>query len=210
MLQQLHRYRWFVLGAGTLFVVALSAWLVPRWLAPGPGLAEDIYSRVRTGMTKDEAVAALRSDDLHIDTVYSEGTTTDGQPVRGVPWLGEVFDNLPPADEIEHCVLTVMDYEGGEVEVVLGRGGAVVETNLTPGVFEDRASRIGRVVEGAFVDVCSVSWWLQQPRKLLRSAWRNWPYHAPRAVVLLLALMWAFGFGRRPLMGDIAVEPSAP
>src|SRR5438309_448020 len=103
-----HPYRWMVARIGSLGALAVVAWLGSRWLAAEPGSARDVFSRLRVGMTQDEAVRVLRTHNS-IDGAYSEGMTRDGRPFGALHLRCPLFGDLPPAGEVERCVLTVSD-----------------------------------------------------------------------------------------------------
>ncbi len=74
------RYRWKFLWIALVLSLAIGSWLALRWLVPKPGSSEEVYGRIRIGMTRDEAVAVLRTHDS-IEDVYCEGETKGGPDV---------------------------------------------------------------------------------------------------------------------------------
>jgi hypothetical protein len=192
MVRQERRYHGRLLGAGLLFGLAFGAWGGSRWLAARPGSLEDVFARIRVGMSKEEAVSALRaSDPYHIDGCYSEGTTTEGRSRAGTKLDGPLFADLPPAPEIAHGVLSVLDSEGREVEVVLGPGGTVSGKRLSPGVWQYRLDKVWRALAGAGTDLRSGGWWAEQFHKASRWLHRRPEYAVPcSAAALLLVSAW--------------------
>jgi hypothetical protein len=199
MAQQVRRYRWRLLAAGFLLCLVGGAWSGLRWFAAEPGSAEDVFARIRVGMSQEEAVAALRTyDPDNIDGVYSEGTTKGGRSWTGINISGKLFEDLPPPQEVAHCVLTVSDEDGRDVEVVLGPGGIVSDKNLSPGVWQWRLQKAHRVLTRASEDLVSGSWWGEQLRKASRSLHRRREYLLPcLAAILLLVSAWVFRRRRR-------------
>jgi hypothetical protein len=210
MIQQVRRSRRRLLGAGLLFGLAIGAWWGFRWLSPEPGSLEDGFARIRLGMSRDEAVSVLRTcDPYNIDGVYSEGTTKQGRSWAGTKLVGDLFDDLPPPQEIAHCVLGVSDNDGREVEIVLGAGGIVSGKHLSPGVWQYRVHEAYRVLTRAAADLVSRSWWGEQLHKTSRSIHRRRRYALPcLGVVLLLVSAWVLR-RRRVRYGVSRAEQSA-
>jgi hypothetical protein len=210
MAQQVRRSRWGLLGAG-LLGLAVGAWGISRWLAAEPGSAEDVFSRIRVGMTQEEAVAILRTyDPGRIDGVYAEGTTRQGRSWSGTSLFGDSFADLPPPEDTARCVLTVTDDDCWEVEVVLGPGGIVSGKHISPGVWEYRLREACRVVTLAAADVVSGSWWGEQYRKTCRSLRRG--RYARPCLVVVLVLVSAWALRRRRARSQVcrAVPVAAP
>ncbi len=113
-----------------------------------------------------EAVSILRaSNPYNIDGHYAEGTTVEGRSWAGTKLDGPLFADLPPAPEIAHCVLTVLDSGGREVEVVLGPGGTVSGKRLAPGALQYRLDKVWRALARAGTDLGSGNWWGEQLHK---------------------------------------------
>jgi hypothetical protein len=112
------RFRWWVVAAG-LLVGVVASWPVLRLTVHGPGSLEDVYSRVRVGMSQEEAVAVL--NDCNWDYSNATVTTKDGRSLYIAIWAHEV---LPSPHEVDHAELMIEDY-GNEVYVILGRDGVV-------------------------------------------------------------------------------------
>ncbi len=149
MRRQGRRYCWWLVATVLLCGVAVVTWFGWRWLAPKPGSSEDVFSRIRVGMSQNEAVAILRTyDDSYNDGVYSWGVTKDGRSLDRMHVGSPLFHDLPPPQEIEHCVLEVDDAgeDGQEVKIILGRGGIVTGKQLSPGVWEKRQNKIRRAL----------------------------------------------------------------
>jgi hypothetical protein len=170
MMKIVRNYRWRLVGTVLLIALAVSLWLVVRWLTPEPGSSEDLFARIQVGMSQNQAVAVLRSyPPDNTEGRYCTGTAKDG---RSLDWycpdVNHFFDNLPLPQEIEHCVLSVLDGGGREVEVILGPGGIVTGKRLSPGVVEDRLEQVNRAL---------LSWdvWEERFHKFLRS-FRRHPY----------------------------------
>jgi hypothetical protein len=136
------RCPWKLVAVALLFPVAVAAVFGSRWLAPVPGSSEDVLARVRVGMSQQEAVAVLQTHN-HIDGLAFSGRTKSGQTLGR---LHDSFKDLPPPQEIDHGVLTVLDSDGRELEIVLGPGGTVSQKRLTPGVWAYRLEKVGRAV----------------------------------------------------------------
>jgi hypothetical protein len=165
--------RWWIVVAAALAVLPAGAWLCWRWLGPGPGSFEVLDSRLRVGMSLDEAVGTMRAFDHEphagIDGAYSKGTTKDGQPWSDYHIIErQLYDTLPPAGEIEQGLLTVCDDGGQDLEVTLGPGGVVTAKRLIPGVWEYRLEKGRRALEDAKANLSSGAWWADQVRKTLR------------------------------------------
>src|SRR5262249_7091678 len=102
MLQQVRRYRWRLPGAGLLLCLGVGAWCGSRWLAAETGSAEDVFARIRVGMSQEEAVAVLRTYNPDIiDGVYARGKTRRGVSWSGTNLVGETIADLPPPQEVE-------------------------------------------------------------------------------------------------------------
>jgi hypothetical protein len=191
MVRQGRRYRWRLLGAGLLFGLAIGALYGSRWLAAEPGSPEDVFRRIHIGMSKAEALSALRaSDHYHIDGIYSEGITQAGHSWSGTKLEGPLFEDLPPAQDIAHCVLSILDSEGREVEVVLGPGGVVSSKRLSPGVWQYRLDKVRMALARAGSDLGSGLWWAEQLRKASRSLHRRPRYAVVCLAALLLTSAW--------------------
>jgi hypothetical protein len=204
MIQKVRRSRWRILGAGLLFGLAIGAWWGYRWLSAEPGSLEEGFARIRIGMSRDEAVSVLRAcDPYKIDGLHSEGTTKEGRSWAGTNIEGELFEDLPPPEEIAHCVFGVWDNEGRDLEVVLGPGGIVSGKRLSPGVWEYRWHEARLVLTRAAADLVSGSWWGEQVHKAFRSLRRRWYAGPCLAAVFLLVSMWVLRrriarYGLRP------------
>jgi hypothetical protein len=183
------RYRWQLLWVGLVSGLAIGPWFVCRWTAPEPGWSEDVFARVRIGMSRDETVAVLRTHN-GTDGLYSEGATSDGRSWSHLE--SPSFEGLPPAQEIAHGTLTVGGDDGREIEVILGPGGFVSDKRLSPGVWQYRLDRTCHALACARHDVSSERWWDDQLRKTEHSLRRRRQYVAPcLAAGLLLTSAWA-------------------
>ena len=91
---------------------------------------EDLYNRVRVGMSQQDAIAALQSGEHdHISCLYLSGATRDGRSfVGGVSGFGD----LPPPQEIVRAEIEPVDNDGGSVKVTLGKGGVVTGKSYLP------------------------------------------------------------------------------
>jgi hypothetical protein len=143
-------------------------------------------------MGQDEAVAVLRTyDPDNIDSLYAEGTTTEGRSWAGTSFETPWFHDLPPAPEIAHCVLIVWDNDGRKVEVTLEPGGIVTGKRLSPGVWQYRLDHACHALARAGTDLASGPWWNGQLHKVNRSVRRRWQRVAQcLAAGLLLASVW--------------------
>jgi hypothetical protein len=109
--------------------VVLLAWSASCETAPESGSMEDLYKRVRVGMSQQQAVAALLAGDHdHIETLYVSGTDRRGRRFM-TPFS---FEGMPPASEIRDAELIVTCSTGESVEVSLGRGGVVTAKKYVP------------------------------------------------------------------------------
>jgi hypothetical protein len=183
---------WIVPGIVLLSILAGEAGECWRWLAPQPSSPEDVYFRLRVGMPFPETIAVL--EDSYIDTISIKGTTRDGREIyRYDPIPAMFFKNLPPPEDIDHCVIAYFDDEGQDVVVTLGPGGAVVDKQIIPGVIQGRWEKAqDRAYCAINFDLQDWSWWKRQARKLLRAC-HNWFWHlgAVVAAVLLPVSWWA-------------------
>src|SRR6266849_4303759 len=101
MVRRLWYHRWKILGAGLVLGLELAVWLGSKWLSAAPGSSEDVFARLRIGMTKEEVVAVLRSYDLHkIEGFSAAGETKSGHFWAGSHLEGPLFNDLPPSHEI--------------------------------------------------------------------------------------------------------------
>ena len=66
----LRGYRWRVVGVGLLFIVGELYWFGSLLTPPSAGSMEDVYTQVRVGMTRDEAVRILETYHNPIDYDY--------------------------------------------------------------------------------------------------------------------------------------------
>jgi hypothetical protein len=164
-----------------------------EWLAVEPGSSEDVFARVRIGMSQEETIAVLRSyDPDKIEAPFVEGITKDGRAFAGTDILaGGWFLNLPPPEEVAYCALGVWDTDDRKVEVILGPGGIVARKKLSPDAWEYRLEKVCDTLSRTRSDLASGSWWNQQPRKIYRSVRRkSYWIAASLAVVLVLASVW--------------------
>jgi hypothetical protein len=113
--------RWMVVLIGLLAIQLIAGWLVSRLTADPKGGLEVMFSRVRVGMTLNEAVGAVEETD-YIDAMYIEGKTKSG---RSFDSLVVTDRDLPVPQEIEHGELAVEDSIGGEIDIILGSNGIV-------------------------------------------------------------------------------------
>ena len=129
MLSTAFRYRWWFLAA--LFgLFVLAAWYFSPLTAPPSGSMEDLYKRVRVGMSQQEAVTALQTGEHdYISCLYLSGVTRDGRS-----FLGGIrgFGDLPPAGEIVFAKIEAVDNDGESVEVMLGEAGVVTGKKYLP------------------------------------------------------------------------------
>src|SRR5262249_25085774 len=84
----------------------------------------------------EEVLEVLRTFNA-TDGHYCSGTTSAGLSFYSLPHRDYTLADLPPAQDIESCEVSVMDSER-EIEVTLGPGGIVVDKRLSPGVWEYR------------------------------------------------------------------------
>ena len=145
MVPKLRRYRWRLVGAGLLFGLAVAAWFGWRWLDRYEGNSEEVFARLRVGMSQQEAVEVLATFDSSSGQ-YSWGVTTDGREFGSLHLHSRSMDDLPPPQEIESCVMSDLDNDGREIEVTLGPGGTVSGKRLTPGVWEYRWDKAYRAL----------------------------------------------------------------
>jgi hypothetical protein len=90
---------------------------------------EDLYKRVRVGMSQQQAVAALQAGDHdYVETIYVWGTDRQGRSFM-TPFS---FKGMPPASEVRDAQLTVTCSTGESVEVILGEGGIVTAKKYVP------------------------------------------------------------------------------
>jgi hypothetical protein len=100
----------------------LAGWALSRLTAPKPGSMEDLYARVRVGMTQAEALAALKFGGAQsVDCLYAEGTDRQGNHFLS----GLSFANLPQASEYRELEVEVTCVTGESVKVTFGEGGVV-------------------------------------------------------------------------------------
>ena len=133
------RHRWWLVGAGLLFGVAVATWFSPRQTTRS---LRDMFSRVRVGMSQDEALAVLRTFKPDTDGLFSFGATNDGSFARPLNLVDPYSGGLPLPQEIKHCRLTIIDCEGREVEIILGQGGTVTDKRFISDRREDWWFRI--------------------------------------------------------------------
>ena len=116
------------LSLGCLALV-LAAWSVSRLTAPESGSMEDLYKRVRVGMSQQQAIAALQAGDHdYVECIYNKGTDRQGQ--RFTSYF--TYKYMPPASEIHDAELAVTCSTGESVEVILGEGGVVTARKYLP------------------------------------------------------------------------------
>jgi hypothetical protein len=120
---------WWLIAIGFMALAALVPWIVSRLGAPEPGSLEAAFSRVRVGMSQEEALDTLLVADVQIDDVYLRGETTDGKPITG--GIGG-FSDLPPPAAITHAEVEMRDWDGQSFTVFLGPGGVVSGKRFTP------------------------------------------------------------------------------
>lgn len=154
----LQRYRWWLLTAGFLGALAVAGWFGWRWFARYEGNSEEVFARLRIGMTMREAVGILAS--FHEDDgCLSQGITTDGQEFSTMDIFGSsLLDGMPQPDRIASCVVTGRDYNDREIELTFGRGGIVTCKRLSPGYWEYRRYKTGSMLCVGLVLLCPV--WL--------------------------------------------------
>src|SRR5690242_877722 len=113
-----------LLGLSLCWLAVVMVGWPPSWLwlkGPKSGSMEDLYFRVRVGMSQEEAVAALEPGERIDTNVYVWGTDRQGRDFS-TPWT---LQGMPPASEVRDALLTVGDCTGEHVEVTLGEGGVV-------------------------------------------------------------------------------------
>jgi hypothetical protein len=128
------RYRWFVVAAAVaLLVIAYEhSWFLSVFTAPSPHSMEGVFTRVRVGMDREEAMKVLDSYIGAIDSAGTSGTLKDGRRFHEIGW-----DNLPAAEETAQCTLSLMDEYGEGVEVVVGSDGRVFAKRYSSDLFLD-------------------------------------------------------------------------
>lgn len=211
MIQKVRRYLWRLLGVGLLLSLAVAAWCGSRWFDAEPGSAEDVFARIRIGMSQEEAVAVLRTyDHYKIDGAYSEGTTKQEHSWSRIDMCRDLYKDLPSPQEVVRCLLTVNVEDGREIEVALGHGGIVADKRLSPDVWQYRLQQTHRVLDRASSDLISGSWWREQLRKASRSLRHRRQYSVPfLAVVLVMVPAWVLR-RRRARLGLNQARASAP
>src|SRR5262249_52299737 len=106
--------RWSLWLSLCLLAPVQPALICSRLTAPQSGSMEDLYKRVRVGMSQQEAVAALQAGDHdYVDTIYVSGTDRRGR--RFTTFYS--FQGMPPASEVRDAELTVTCSTGEHVEV---------------------------------------------------------------------------------------------
>jgi hypothetical protein len=174
-----------------VFIAVVAVWFGFHWLllALSEGNSEEIFFRIRVGMSRENAVAVLRSVD-RVDGRYSYGKTIDG---RSFYHPGhDLMDDLPPPKKLASYVLAVSDDYGRELEVVIGPRDTVTDKRLSPGFVEYplQLDRIYRCVYRAFLDTLD--------RDYARDFAKHWPSFRKRqqyivpglAVGLALVAAW--------------------
>jgi hypothetical protein len=131
------RYCEWLLGAGFLCGLAVAVWFGWRWLDKSLGNSEEVFARVRVGMSQPEVVEVLRTFEASSGRC-SWGATVDGRSFQTFHYGNPALDDLPPPGEIQYCVMNALDSYGREIEVNLGPGGIVSDKCLSPGVWEYR------------------------------------------------------------------------
>jgi hypothetical protein len=102
----------------------VAAWVVSRLTAPASGEMEDLYKRVRIGMTLEEAVSALQAGEHdYVECIYTWATDSQGKRF----FTGFSFLETPPPSEVQEIELEVTCCTGESVKVTLGKGGIVRE-----------------------------------------------------------------------------------
>lgn len=99
-----------------------------------PGSLGVMAAEVRVGMSRDEAIAVIRTAyagrDREWDNprLYTDGRTRDGQP------FGRYFDwdfaAFPPANEVEWAELDIDDDRARDLLITFGPGGRVSDVRL--------------------------------------------------------------------------------
>src|SRR5262245_34886226 len=143
MFPRARRNRWWLVGAGLLCGCAAAASL--RLLVESDGNSEEVFSRLRAGMSQHEAVEISRTFDASSGRC-SWGATADGQEFRTLHIGHSSMDDLPQPRDIESATLSALDSYGREIEVTLGPGGTVTGTRLSPGVWEYRWNKDWRAL----------------------------------------------------------------
>ncbi len=124
--QALRSWWWTVLFTGSLVILTGAGWTLSRLTANPEGSLNIMYSRVRVGMSLDEAITAV-SD--HADCMYINGKTKSG---RSFDSLVVASRDLPIPSEVQHGELSVEAGDGGEVDIFLGPGGIVAGKSFNP------------------------------------------------------------------------------
>ena len=109
-----------------LVLLFCGAWTLSRVTARPQDALNIMFSRVRNGMSLDEAVTAIWDE---ADSIYIEGRTVSG---RSIDSLVVTRSNLPVPSEVEYGELAAEASTGGEVDVILGRGGIVAGKRFKP------------------------------------------------------------------------------
>src|SRR5262249_32764697 len=114
---------WIVPGIVLLSILAGGAGECWRWLAPERGSAEELYCRLRVGMTQAEAIALI-CDFNDLDSISVEGITRGGREIHSpeMPTAAHAFElsGIPPPDDVEHCVIAFFDSGGRDIVLTLG------------------------------------------------------------------------------------------
>jgi hypothetical protein len=127
-----------------LATLLFAGWVLSRMTAPAPGSMEDLYNRVRVGMSQEEAVAALEPAEGNIyNNIWVWGTNRQGREFS-TPWT---FQGMPPPSEVRDALLTVGDCTGEHVEVTLGEGGVVTAKKYLP---DDPCQYCGHLLHQTF------------------------------------------------------------
>src|ERR1700722_16069692 len=128
MIRLARRYSWWFVAVGVLTTPVVAAWSVSQLTHPVLRSLEDSYSRIRVGMSRQEAIATLERYDPNSLRITFSGTTRDGRSFASIGALTEFLEGdkeIPPALDIETGEIFAENWECWSVTLTLGQGGIV-------------------------------------------------------------------------------------